>query len=200
MKKVEELTVAKASLEAQLVRMEKFCDLQQESVDRNRKDNQQDTKRVEVKKLDIKCKQFESLAGCTFGENCKFLHPTVCEYFIKVGKCPIPDCKELHKRVGGVQKEATQDCYFWISGSCRFSEADCNKGRHSKEKFGILKRRESFLVQGSAENVSANHVPVGGLSQQMVGVPQQVLGGLQLFVVEHHIKCLVAASKFVLLL
>jgi hypothetical protein len=84
---------------------------------------------------------------------------------MKVGKCPITDCKELHKKGGVAHKELNQDCYFWTSGSCRYSEADCNKGRHVKEKFGIIKRRESFLAQGSAESVSASYVPVGGANK-----------------------------------
>ena len=80
--------VAKATLEAELVRMKKVCDLQMESLDRSKKDGLQEVtvqqRQEEIKKLDVKCKQFESAAGCSFGVGCKFIHPTVaCEYFTK---------------------------------------------------------------------------------------------------------------------
>ena len=110
------------------------------------------------------------------------MHPSiVCEYFSKMGKCPIIDCKEVHRKGVAVAKDLNQDCYFWLSGSCRYSESECNKGRHVQEKFGS-KRRESFLAQGPAERVSANHVPLGGqhgVSHQMMGMVQPVMGGIQ---------------------
>ena len=182
-KKVEELVVAKATLEVELVRMKKVCDLQMESLDRsNKKDGVQEVKQrqEEVKKLDVKCKQYESPAGCTFGVACKFIHPTVsCEYFTKVGKCPINDCKDLHKRT--VIKENNGDCYFWINGSCRFSEADCNKGRHIKDKFGVNRRQESFLGQGPGliERAPARGQQVVGMSQPPVGGAQPIMVGPQ---------------------
>ena len=186
LKKVEELVVAKATLEAELVRMKKVCDLQMESLDKSKKEGV--TKDVimkhrqeEAKKIDVKCKQFESGAGCSFGDVCKFLHPVVaCEYFSKVGKCPINDCKDLHKKMF-INRENSGDCYFWTNGSCRFNEADCNKGRHINEKFGVNRRQDSFLGQGPGlgerTNAKSQQVLVG--PQPIMLGPQHTIGGLQ---------------------
>ena len=184
-KKVEELVVAKATVEAELVRMKKVCDLQMESLDRSKNGDGQDFSRKnrqeEMKKVDVKCKQFESVAGCSYGEGCRFIHPTAaCEWFAKVGKCPINDCKDVHRKMIN-NKENNGDCYFWVNGFCRFSEADCNKGRHIQEKFGVNRRQQSFLGQGlgSGERTTARGQQLVGMSQPTVGGSQPILVGPQ---------------------
>ena len=70
---------------------------------------------------------------------------------------------EVHRKGVAVAKDLNQGCYFWLSGSCRYSESECNKGE-------------------GAERVSANHVPLGGqhgVSHQMIGMSQPVMGGIQ---------------------
>ena len=205
-KKVEDLTQSKAKTESELVRMTKVCDHLQESLDRYKKDGvgQMDIMKdgvgqKEIKKVDIKCRQFESAAGCDYGGGCKFLHPSlVCEYYEKVGKCPIKDCKELHVNAGHAKVDRQVDCYFWTNGACRYSEAECKKGRHVKEKFGTNKRnKENFLAIGQAEtrvSASHHHQPMvvigqpqammtgqqhGGQGRQLMGVGQYQMSGGQ---------------------
>ena len=209
LKKVEDLVTQKARLEAEMVRMTKVCDLQMEAIEWEKKkkgtieeiSRPDDLKEVNqsekvIMKIDAKCRKFESIAGCTFGEVCKYLHPNVhCEFYVKVGRCPISDCKELHMKRNG----NNQDCYFWMSGSCRFSAADCNKGKHLREKFGTNKK-ETFLGETLAEKVSANQQPVGAMAgrrsfgnqgqqlgedsyqnqQYLLGPQQHMVGGQQI--------------------
>ena len=40
-------------------------------------------------------------------------------------------------------KDDRMDCYFWMKGSCKYRESECNKGKHSDERFGVIKRRDS---------------------------------------------------------
>ena len=168
--KVEELTKDKAKVEAELVRMTKVCDMQQESLDRTRVGDK------DTKKEDVKCMKFEN-EGCEYGEHCRFIHPSsLCKFFSKVGRCPVKECKEAHmkSRVGKVEQkecefyskvgrcpvkeckdkhissrgaagEQRTDCYFWLNGGCKYDESDCKKGRHIQEKLGANRKKESFL-------------------------------------------------------
>ena len=77
--------------------------------------------------------------------NCSYVHPTVlCEQFSKQGMCGKVNCLDLH--VG----EHRADCFFWMKGNCRYSEAECGKGRHLPERLGVNEDRrdkddDSFL-------------------------------------------------------
>ena len=96
-----------------------------------------------VKKV---CFFFENTGKCKYGESCFKRHPTeVCEYFSKCGKCPEGDtCPKLHKR--GTQ----EDCPFWMSGFCKFS--NCGKVHDPKKKGDSTKRgRDNSPVSGPAE-------------------------------------------------
>ena len=70
-KKIEELVSSRAKVEAELVRMTKVCDFQMEAMDH--RDKKQDTKVKEstmvnkdVKKIDVKCRQFETFSRCEY--------------------------------------------------------------------------------------------------------------------------------------
>jgi hypothetical protein len=179
-KKVEELVIGKAKAEAELVRMTKVCDFQMKALEVGDQKDVTATKAKEsvikdVMKVDIKCRQFETFAKCEYGEACKYIHPSaVCEYYDKMGKCPMKDCKLLH-RVSASTREMV-DCYFWMNGSCKYSATDCNKGRHAAEKFGTNKRRDSFLVPGLAGRVSASQQGMGSYQSGMGG-NMSVMGG-----------------------
>jgi len=194
-KKIEDLVTSKAKVEAELVRMTKVCDFQMEAMDHSR-DKKQDINGKEgtmvnkdIKKINVKCRQFETFSRCEYGDGCRYLHPsTICEYYAKVGKCPIGDCKELHRSYSpSMEKAEKVDCCFWTSGYCKYSEAECKRGRHVADKLGIYKRREHFLSQGLAGRVSANHQVLGsnppGMGGQPAGVGQPVMMGGQTGVV-----------------
>jgi hypothetical protein len=130
-----------------------------------------------MEKIDVKCRRFETAAGCDFGERCKFNHPkAVCEYFSKVGKCPVKECKDLHINDNDTFKKERSDCFFWLTGACKYSEQECNKGKHDQNKFGIHRRRETFLGQRQAEQVMAANHSQQLLVQQPI---QPLMGGIQ---------------------
>ena len=183
LKKIEELVMSKAKVEAELVRMTKVCDLQLESL--NHGDRKQESlskvkdnmnmREKDVRKVDVKCRQFENFAKCDYGDGCRYLHsPTLCEYYVKVGKCPVMDCKELHR--SQVYNKEEGDCFFWTHEGCKYTETDCNKGRHLTEKRGIYKRKENFLGQGWAGRASGNQQGMGTIPPGMGGQP--MMGGL----------------------
>ena len=80
-KKIEEPVTGKAKVEAELVRMTKVCDLQLESIQKDKVQDtstRKDTDRVnEVKKIDVKCRHFENFSKCEYGDQCRYIHPSV---------------------------------------------------------------------------------------------------------------------------
>ena len=77
--------------------------------------------------------------------------------------CPRTNCQHSHPPGRGRMAAGAgqQDCYFWLAGSCRFSEAECSKGKHSQAKFGSRPFRRRA---GSAE---------GGRTSPGAGGPRQ---------------------------
>ena len=93
-----------------------------------------------------------------------------------MGKCPVKDCKLLH-RVSDFSNKELVDCYFWMNGSCKYSAIECNKGRHVAEKLGANKRKDSFLGQGMAGRVSASQQGPGPFQFGMGGNMLPGMGG-----------------------
>ena len=91
--------------------------------------------RMDIKKRTGKCYKFEK--GQCNNENCNFLHPEeVCEVFSRNGVCRERSCLLLHKG------EHRGDCYFRKQGSCRYSEEECGKGRHTHEMFDYFNQNK----------------------------------------------------------
>ena len=105
-----------------------------------------------------KCYKFEK-GQCNVA-NCKFLHPdVVCQDFARNGMCRERNCQKLHK---GDHKG---DCHFWKGGDCRYSEADCGKGKHRENMFNFYNlqggqvQQHGGQVAPPAPAVSARSAP-----------------------------------------
>ena len=72
----------------------------------------------------------------------------------------------------------TKDCPFWMEGFCSYSEAECNKGKHKKEKFNTRQKRgalnEEKIVNNVLEALSKQQRPQMG-QQQMMTQQQQMM-------------------------
>ena len=85
----------------------------------------------------IKCKDFNKLNGCSYGDRCKFDH-----------------IKE-----GGL--EVKKDCSHWMEGECNFTDKAC-KYSHDPTKKGIkMKANSAFFHQGNQPQI-----PAQGLENQ----------------------------------
>ena len=89
------------------------------------------------------------------------------------------------RRPEAMQK-MTKDCPFWMEGFCSFTEAECNKGKHKKEKFNTRQRRvgmnEEKIVSNVLEALSKQQRPQMGQqqaqqqnNQQMRMQPQMIM-------------------------
>ena len=67
-------------------------------------------------------------------------------------------------------QRVTKDCPFWMEGFCSYTEAECNKGKHKKEKFNTRQRRgavnEEKIVSNVLEALSKQQRPQMGQQQQ----------------------------------
>ena len=52
----------------------------------------------------------------------------------------LEEALERTKKPDPMQK-ASKDCPFWMEGQCNFSEAECYKGKHRKDKFNTKQKR-----------------------------------------------------------
>jgi hypothetical protein len=98
------IEVEKRKLERNTDRLEDIIEITSE---------RQNTKKRDTgpKSVEEKCRFYEANGWCRFGKECHNLHPTLyCEWFLKVGKCPIDNCKDLHSK---------KDCPFWSRGFCK---------------------------------------------------------------------------------
>ena len=85
--------------------------------------------------------------------NCNFLHPDVlCPDFSRNGVCRERNCQKLHKG------EHKGDCHFWKGGDCRYSEADCGKGKHRESMFNYYNQQGGQVRQQGGQ--VAPHAPV----------------------------------------
>ena len=98
-------------------------------------DEKKDTKeKSPTRKIkEEKCRFFEENGWCRFGKGCHNFHPTkYCEWFQKVGRCPLEDCKDLHSQ---------KDCPFWSRGFCK--NENCRMKHDPKLKGNSSKRGRS---------------------------------------------------------
>ena len=87
----------------------------------------------------------------------------VCRDWMSEEGCPRPHCRSSHPpgrgRMADSQKakdRGQQDCIFWLAGSCRFTEAACNKGKHSQAMFGTRPfRRRAGSAEGGRTSPGA---------------------------------------------
>ena len=114
------------------------------------------------------CRDLERPGGCHYGQGCKFYHPP--------GR-------------GGEVEVKTNDCVFWMEGSCKFSNEHC-KGKHDAAKFKTKmkepRQNQSDFVQTLVKaavsqalaGVSGTGLAQGGLGATSGG-GQQNLGHQQ---------------------
>ena len=118
--------VEKKRLERNSDRLEEIIEIKEV-----REDKREKTPGKEVK--EEKCRFFEEHGWCKFGKGCHNVHPSkYCEWYMKVGRCPIDDCMELHS-----QKE----CPFWGRGFCK--NENCRMKHDPKLKGNFQKRGRS---------------------------------------------------------
>ena len=87
---------------------------------------------------DIVCREWKG-QGCFRGASCQFAHP--------VGR--------------GRALPANKDCYYWLSGFCRYSPTTCSKGQHVPHKLGSRPRRTRTGQENSMTEVQGT----GGVQQ-----------------------------------
>ena len=72
-----------------------------------------------------------------------------------------------------------KDCPFWTEGFCKYSEAECKKGRHKKEKFNTMQRRgvvnEEKIVNNVLEVLSRQQQQRPPMGQQLQQRQQQMM-------------------------
>ena len=131
--KSSKIEVEKKKLERNSDRLEEIIEITSEK--QNAKERDTGTKIVEEK-------------WCRFGKECHNLHPTLyCEWFQKVGKCPIDDCKDLHSK---------KDCPFWSRGFCKNDKC---RMKHDPKLRGSPKRERSLSPNKSPANKRIRIVP-----------------------------------------
>ena len=118
-----------SKMEVEKTRMERNTNRLEEIIEIN-----DETKKSPSKKRTVeKCRFFEEHGHCKFDKKCYNLHPTtICEFFLKVGKCPINNCMDLHSQ---------KDCPFWMRGFCK--NENCSMKHDQKMKGNSLKRGRS---------------------------------------------------------
>lgn len=170
----------RAKAEADVVRLTKFTNHLQEALDKSK--NASGNKKQD--KVNKKCTNLEKDGTCSFGEDCKYIHPSSdCQYYIQLGNCQLgKECKENHnkkereifvnKNENKDQREK-MDCFYWLKGDCKLSGGShCSRGLHNLEKFGAKKKQEgSFLVQGPSEGFRNNQIATP-VSQHLTGQAQ----------------------------
>ena len=110
-----------------------------------------DNKETNQKKTKERCSFLDKPGGCKKGEKCNFQNPE------------------------GVPTTAgRQDCTFWMTGRCKYSETEC-RGEHDPAKKGINGKTRNEMtgfaeslaqVLGQASQVEATRNPTQGLESQ----------------------------------
>ena len=100
-----------SKIEVQKRRLERNSDRLEEIIEINDERSEPKVKTPPKHTREEKCKFFEEHGYCRYGKQCYNFHPSrYCEYFLKVGRCPVENCLELHSQ---------KDCIFWSRGFCK---------------------------------------------------------------------------------
>ena len=165
-KQVENLMVEKAKAEAEVARVIKHNDFLEEAMEKTKKDEDK-----QPKKMDIKCRDFEDRGVCGYrGGDCKFLHPKKkCEEFSRSGSCSRRKCVELHK---------DNNCVFWREGHCRYSKEECKRGEHNIETFNTKPKRKTH--EDTKRDPVVELMKLQQMGQQQMMFPQPMMQQFQL--------------------
>ena len=131
----EKLNIEKnkaSKVEVEKHRLERNSDRLAEIIEIN-DDKKESKERTPKKKIvEEKCRFYEANGWCRFDKECHNLHPSrYCEWYQKVGKCPVENCKDLHSQ---------RECPFWNRGYCK---NDRCRMKHDPKLKGSSKRERS---------------------------------------------------------
>jgi hypothetical protein len=168
MKKLSEETNSRAKAEAEVVRANKMIDYLHEALDKKKEPLENitatDAKNHGGRNHGVpRCLDQDRRGGCTFGDTCRYIHDQGREE---------------------IRVQKTEDCGFWLEGSCRFTDKAC-RNIHDPKKIGTKPKQEvrrSIGVTSSSFLGQGNPVLPHSVGQQGVGAGLQlVTAGGQLY-------------------